>query len=376
MKRLYPTLLACGIAVASHLEAADFSLALLPDTQNSASGFPQVFAAQTAWIASNAASLNISAVGHLGDVVNSDTATEWQTARTAMHSLDTLVPYVMTTGNHDYTGGYSGGSLLYNPAYFGPGSPYARQPEISFRDTNRTDAAYLTFQAGGGLWLMLAIPWQAPVAVLDWANTIIQTHPDHTVLIVTHDYLIDTGDARSSPGNALWNSLVRKHRNILMVFCGHAITTRGGVLESRGDNGNIVYQMLSNYQQLPNGGNGWLRLVEISRAGTVAVSTYSPFLDQWDRTPEHQFSFSFINDYTDRTTISRLSLPDAATLELRWESKTNRLYSILAAPSLSATSWPSIAANLPATPPLNTRTLPLGRKKLEFYRISSTYVAP
>lgn len=373
------SLLISALAVGSPSgNAADFSLIILPDSQYAVSLYPEVIAAQTGWIASNAVTGNIRAVGHVGDVVQNDVAGEWSRALSAMSRLDGVVPYIMATGNHDYTGGgYLGGSLFNSPTYFGPGTPYATQTGMAFESTNRTDAAFLTFRAGGGNWLILALPWDPSMSLTFWANSVVTNHPDHTVLVLTHDYLTTTGDARTSAGATLWDRLVRKHANILMVFCGHAVTAKGGVLTSVGDKGNTVYQMLSNYQQIANGGNGWLRLVDISHTGEVAIRTYSPYLNAWDSRTEHQFTFTFTNAFTTgRKTITGLSRPAGWPFELQWQSLTNRQYDIRWSPSLTTGGWTNLAEGIPATAPWNQHPVipPGGRQG--FFRIAVTNTAP
>ena len=55
-----------------------------------------------------------------------------------------------------------------------------------------------------------------------------------------------------------------------------------GMREDTGPNNNVIYSLLSDYQDLPNGGNGWLRIMEFSPANNeITVSTYSPWLDEY-----------------------------------------------------------------------------------------------
>jgi hypothetical protein len=93
-------------------------------------------------------------------------------------------------------------------------------------------------------------------------------------------------------GLEVWNKFLRLHPNISFVFNGHVLNDGNGRLVSTGKNGNQVHQMLANYQMLPNGGNGYLRLVEFDTAqGTVSVKSYSPYLDQFLTDSENQFEY-------------------------------------------------------------------------------------
>merc|ERR1711916_173307 len=77
-------------------------LAVLPDTQVYSESVPALFDAQTLWIRRNAERFGIRYVIHLGDIVNSNTALEWERAALSMSLLDGVVSYALVPGNHDY----------------------------------------------------------------------------------------------------------------------------------------------------------------------------------------------------------------------------------------------------------------------------------
>ena len=80
------------------------TIVILPDTQNYSEKFPEIFDAQTRWIAENATPRNIAFVLHLGDITNRNTPAEWINAKRSMDLLK-AIPFVMATGNHDYSEG-------------------------------------------------------------------------------------------------------------------------------------------------------------------------------------------------------------------------------------------------------------------------------
>ena len=91
-------------------------------------------------------------------------------------------------------------------------------------------------------------------------------------------------------GEMLWNELIRKHQGIFLVLSGHVLNDGEGALTSVGDHGNLVHQMLSNYQMLDEGGLGYLRLLELRPDGrTLRVKTYSPSLDLFATDPAQDF---------------------------------------------------------------------------------------
>src|SRR3954465_11967041 len=69
-----------------------FKIAVLPDTQNLARNHPEIFRAQTQWIADNSEEQNIKFVIHEGDITNNNNTAQWEVAYDAMRTLDGVVP--------------------------------------------------------------------------------------------------------------------------------------------------------------------------------------------------------------------------------------------------------------------------------------------
>src|SRR6185437_10594075 len=63
-----------------------------------------------------------------------------------------------------------------------------------------------------------------------------------------------------------------------------------------GISGNLVNQILSDYQSEPLGGSGFLRIIKISPSlNRVTVTTYSPYLDQFKTDDHNQFTVPYRN---------------------------------------------------------------------------------
>jgi hypothetical protein len=111
------------------------------------------------------------------------------------------------------------------------------------------------------------------------------------VILSTHDYL-NTDGSRDSNGTAIWNGLVNDNCSIFLVLAGH-----NHAAAQRTDTnscGDTVHQIMQNYQDEANGGNGYLRYYVFDPAADeVDVYTYSPTLDAYRTTPDEQFSFSY-----------------------------------------------------------------------------------
>jgi hypothetical protein len=75
------------------------------------------------------------------------------------------------------------------------------------------------------------------------------------------------------------------------VMSGHIVCDESAAcLIARGDNGNRVIQLLTNYQDRPNGGNGWLRILRfVPKHNLIDVIAYSPYLDRYNDGARHSF---------------------------------------------------------------------------------------
>jgi len=296
-----------------------WTLVVLPDTQIYSESYPELFKDQTRWIVANKDRYNIKYVLHLGDIVNVPMATiQWTNAKAAMSIMDGAVPYAFVTGNHDHglTGVASDRSTIVNN-YF-PVSNYTSWPTFGgTMQSNRIENSYHLFSAGGVDWLILALEWGPRNGAVAWANQIVTNYPNRKVIMLTHAYTYfdDTrydwaakGAAQTwSPysygtasdpdgtndGEDLWRKLVKIHPNFVMVFNGHVLNDGLGRLSSTNDFGQVVHQMLVNYQMKALGGEAYLRLVEFLPDGkTVQVKAYSPLYGTYKTDGQNQFTLT------------------------------------------------------------------------------------
>jgi hypothetical protein len=311
MFRLRRTSLALFLLISICAAAQDFTIVTLPDTQHYSADYPQIFNAQTQWIKDNTSKLNIKLVLGEGDIVNGGGEIgQWQNADAAMRTLNGVVPYRSAIGNHDYDHNdppmRTASTKNFN-SYFGPnryaGQPWYRGSYASGSNEN----FYGVFTISGTTFLVIALEIFPRNAVLDWANDIVAANPDKEVIVLTHgyEYSDNTRIGRcdewnnvvlklpnDNDGDGMWNNFVRRHKNIAMVLSGHVTAMDGtGRRADLGDNGNLVNQVLADYQTLPNGGNGFLRIMTFHVAqNTIEVKTYSPWLNQYKTDGENQFT--------------------------------------------------------------------------------------
>ena len=272
-----------------HSSVAPFRIAIIPDTQWASMKWPDVVMTTTKWIAANCKSKDIKYVLHVGDMVqNGRSDTEWKNFDAAMSVLDGKVPYILAVGNHDFDKIEGRRSTVKFNQYF-PRSRFERL--AGFGGTHpprKNDNSHHTFDAGGISWLVISLNFNPTDDELKWANGVVASHPEHKVIVLTHSYLEHRG--KDVSGKNIWNKFAKAHANIMMVFCGHLSTVH---YESKGDNGNRVFEMLFDWQndRKPEP-NSYFALVEIDPPGKrISIRSYSPMLDKYKTDPRAKFEF-------------------------------------------------------------------------------------
>jgi hypothetical protein len=328
--------------------AGSWTMVVLPDIQSYSdhSANAPILHEMAAWIAANKEQLNIRLALQEGDIVyqngvasasqssgDQNSAQQWRNARTAFQLLDGVIPYIVVPGNHDYGIGNANSRDTQFNTYFTPtdnpltdftrGGILAEMGPNAFGERTLENAAYAFTAPDRRKLLILALEFGARQAAVDWANAVASKprYDGYTKVLLTHAYLYDDGtrydwaakgkaqsdtphayrgtQADTHDGEELWNELVRKH-DFQLVLCGHVGGDMVGHLVSKNDAGQDVHQIVFNAQFLPQGGQGWLRLLEFLPDGkTVHVRTYSPYfaLDgdpataEWRSGPQDDFSF-------------------------------------------------------------------------------------
>ncbi|MBI5802669.1 MAG: metallophosphoesterase [Verrucomicrobia bacterium] len=300
-----------------------FTLAVLPDTQIYTWKHPETYPAQTRWIADNARLYNTAYVLHVGDITQHNTNHQWQIASDAHALLDRKgIPCAITTGNHDL-GTEGKGSTRETPfAKYFPVEWFRKQPTFGGfydKEPHRTDNNYHLFEAGGRKWLILCLEFGPRDDVLRWGNEVVAKHPDRSAILVTHAYLrpdnfrfnrnafikvkdfevnlgmdrygLAKGEGGFNDGEDVWKKLVSQHASFVLVVSGHVCIT--GRLESTGKHGNTVHQMVVDYQNQKDGGEGYLRLLQFHPDGKkVSVADYSPLLDKVSSAKNTSYEFT------------------------------------------------------------------------------------
>jgi len=293
--RLLGLLLVAVLGSALVCRAEKFTLVVLPDTQTSVNYRPQLFKSQVRWIVGHQEKRNIQFVLHVGDLVDWTDDYQWANADECMAVLDRAqIPYAIAVGNHDTAAVTVGGhaapgdvranlrdTTLFN-RYF---PPERFRNQAGVMEPGKSDNNYAYFSAGGVDWLVLTLELWARQEVIDWAKTVVAKHPHHNVIVLTHSHLERNGTIKQNNGGYghtspqhMWNELLSRYPNILLVLSGHVQDSAWRADE--GVHGNKVYQLLQNYQGQDRGG-GYMRLLEVdTEARKISARMYSSYYDK------------------------------------------------------------------------------------------------
>lgn len=301
-------------------EVESFEFVVLPDTQTYMEEFPEVYMKQMEWIAEQ--NDRFSFVLHEGDITQNNSEKEWAIAKEGFDFIDGKVPYSLSLGNHDMGSEAGKFADTRNTALankFFPHTAYAVQSRsISTFPQDAIDNNCSEYNLIGKKWLVFSLEFGPRNKTIDWANTLIEKHPNHHIVVNTHSYMYNdntlqdgedwylpqkygvgkaTGKDAVNHGGDLWDKLIKRNKNVLMVFSGHILGSGVGQLVSENDFGTDVYQMLANYQKnvkgVEKGDSGYLRIIKVDKkTQSISVKTYSPWLDTYRTEPEHEFTFT------------------------------------------------------------------------------------
>ena len=290
-----------------------YTFAVLPDTQimveNDVVNGQSNTAKMYDWIVANKESKNIQFVFGLGDVTDNNNDAEWTLAQAQNEKLLAAgIPYSVVRGNHDlswYGKDKEAENYTVDDYTNYIGTDAYRAQFGGFYSQDNIANSWRTLEVAGVKYLLITLDWGANDAALNWASAIKYQHPDHNVIITTHAYLfrdgttLDDGDlvppsanGGVNDGDDMWEKLVSKHENIVLVMSGHDPQENIIVNRSVGDNGNTVTAMLIDAQdaEAQEGSMGMVALLHFSADGkNVQVEYYSTAKEKYFKA-ENQFT--------------------------------------------------------------------------------------
>jgi Concanavalin A-like lectin/glucanases superfamily len=280
--------------------ADDFTVVVMPDTQIytlEGRNLEKYFNDQTKWIRAHRADYNIVGVIHNGDIINNEPLIyQWNVADKAMKTLETPeqglidgMPYGVGVGNHDNK--LVGENTVLDTTRFNQFFGVARFAGKSYYGGHhgaKNDDSWFTFTAGGMDFVVVNLMYDLDPdpAVIAWAKTIFEMHPDAYGILNTH-YLLGAAGTFGPQARMIYTAL-KGVPNVHLMTGGHvaAESRRFDTFE-----GHTVHSMLADYQGRVDGGQGYMRLWEFSPSTqTLSVKTYSPTLDKFEADADSEFT--------------------------------------------------------------------------------------
>ena len=254
-----------------------YSFAVVGDTQWLSRYNPAKLERLYDWILANQESKKIAHVFGLGDITDAwntaDKENEWIRVHQYISKLNGVIPYSLVRGNHDESKYFL--KYFANETYMSQFDGFIAEGDIR--------NSYMLMSVGQTDYLFLTLDFGASDEMLEWANQVVLAHPNHRVIVTTHGYQafdgtrirpansnswsgtaavndVDTsvgGNARGyNNGEQIWDKFLSKHPNIFLIMSGHTPFEDVINLQTKGEHGNIVNQMVIDPQWMDPGKDG------------------------------------------------------------------------------------------------------------------------
>ncbi|MPZ87492.1 MAG: hypothetical protein GEU81_05335 [Nitriliruptorales bacterium] len=290
----------------------DFGFAWITDTQYYSESFPEVYDAMNTWIVEQAEERKIAYTLHTGDLVETwNREIEWERASSSMKILDDAgMPYGVVAGNHDSSHGQN---HTFYWEHFGE-DRFAHLPHYGGSFQNNENHFDL-IDAGGAEFIIVYLGFSIAEEEFAWANEVLTRYPDRNAIVATHEYLSLDG-SYSGQGSEIFEQVIVPNDNVFMVLAGH---NHGVAYNVKRVGERTVVEMMANYQFATDDegrrATGYLRVLQFDvAAGTLAVNTYSPYLDDENYFADDDEAFTL---EVDLRPAERLVATDAVWLQSR-----------------------------------------------------------
>ncbi|MEK3886316.1 LamG-like jellyroll fold domain-containing protein [Bacillus sp. FSL K6-3431] len=309
--------------LAPEFAKGDYTIAVLPDTQNMVEYHPDAFKNYMTWIKDLANHMNIKLAIQVGDLVNNPRSiAQWETASEGMSYLDGVIPYVFLPGNHDEI--LNRTQMTRDRTNYNKYFPYSKYSQASTfggsYPEGKMDNTCHYFDINGVEYMVIALEFAPNDDVMAWANKTAAENPDKKIIVATHSYMYHTGDQISTKhidypsayindgnnGDDMWNEFVSKHENIVLVLSGHIGYPDLVVREDIGMHGNSVKQVLVDAQFMQYDLGMVMILTFKKGSNEVDVNWYSVTKDKFYRA-NNQSSME-LNVNEDKNSKSRLQI--------------------------------------------------------------------
>ena len=307
-----------------------WSMILVPDVQNYVKYYQNqpILDVMNQWISANVDALQIKMVLCVGDLVEQDqvilpghdgnvpSKEQWEFVSKSFGILNHKVPYIVATGNHDYTIDRGGNRTSQYDDYFAIDQNYLNRKHLvqygwdASNQPTLSNAMYEFKDLHGQDYLVVNLEYAPSDQTIEWTNAILnfEEYAKHKVIVLTHAYLNRTNQRlngeekwiifepyikekkqlksdrivlpNANNGEQIWEKLIYPNKQVELVLSGHIAGT--GYRKDTNKEGHTVHQMLFDMQaegggHYGNGGDGLVRILEFYPDGkTIKVKTFSP----------------------------------------------------------------------------------------------------
>lgn len=280
-----------------------FSVIIIPDTQDLAEEHADIYNKMSNWIVENRSPLNLQCVLHLGDVVNDiNSENEVRHAKEALEKIDEAnIPMLIAIGNHDYDNllADNRNAALFNE-HFGLHRFENKGWAIGMFEENKVENMYMTMTINQRKFLFVTLEFGPRDEVIEWFDKIVSQHEDHNVILITHSYMFINGKRTSihdhlhpktyvgtadgNTGDELWEKSIKHHHNMKAIFSGHHVPGNISYRVDLGEKGNPIFQSFQNWQMEPLGGEGRIRVFTINpNENTISLNVYNPLQEKFEK---------------------------------------------------------------------------------------------
>ncbi|WP_186320077.1 S-layer homology domain-containing protein [Paenibacillus sp. Y412MC10] len=262
----------------------DFSFVWMSDTQYYSQSYPKIYQDIVNWIAAQKEKMNIQYVIHTGDVVDkSYEEYQWVEADKDMKVLENAgIPYGVLAGNHDV--GHQDNDYTKFKEYFGEDRFKNNSTFAGSYDNNR--GHYDLVSSNGNDFIIVYMGWGLGDDEIEWMNEVVSKYPERKAILCLHEYMLVSNN-RAPIADQIFEKVVKPNKNVIAALSGHYHDAELKVdeLDDNGDGvpDRNVYQMLADYQGAPEGGLGYIRLMQFDmKNNKLHIKTYSPYLNDYN----------------------------------------------------------------------------------------------
>lgn len=262
----------------------DFSFVWMSDTQYYSQSYPLIYQKIVNWVVEQKEKMNIKYVIHTGDVVDkSYQEYQWIEADKDMKVLENAnIPYGVLAGNHDVD--HQNNDYTKFKQYFG--ADRFRNSQVYGGSYDDNMGHYDLVSSNGNDFIIVYMGWGLGDKEIDWMNEVVAKYPERKAILCLHEYLLVSNN-RAPIADQIFEKVIKPNKNVIAALSGHYHDAELKVdqLDDNGDGipDRSVYQMLADYQGAPEGGLGYIRLMQFDmKNNKLHIKTYSPYLDDYN----------------------------------------------------------------------------------------------